>query len=110
MEKHFLTYGLTLLLTISIPLAMCAQNWEAALNRHASFIAQVQKRAKVPELIFEKKYTQPPNTIPAWEVEELPFFCKIEHKLYKKVRIPVLFRLGSVEYVNQLEQKPGYGH
>jgi hypothetical protein len=42
-----------------------------------------------------------------WDAEQLPFFCKWEHKLGAKLPIPVLFRLGSVEYVNWLEQKGG---
>jgi hypothetical protein len=40
-----------------------------------------------------------------WSAENLPLFCKIEHKLAKKTPIPIFFRLGSLEYVNWLEQK-----
>lgn len=42
-----------------------------------------------------------------WEPKDQPIFCRIEHHLDKKVRIPVKFRLGSVEYVDWLEGKPG---
>jgi hypothetical protein len=42
-----------------------------------------------------------------WDANQLPFFCKWEHKLGAKLPVPVLFRLGSVEYVNWLEQKGG---
>lgn len=42
-----------------------------------------------------------------WSSETLPFFCRIEHDLGKKTRIPFKFRLGSVEYVDWLEGKPG---
>ena len=37
----------------------------------------------------------------------LGFFCKQELKL-QQAHVPVTFRLGSMEYVNRLEQKPGY--
>jgi hypothetical protein len=37
----------------------------------------------------------------------LGFFCKQELKLQQQ-RIPVTFRLGSMDYCNRLEQKPGY--
>ncbi len=42
-----------------------------------------------------------------WTAEALPFFCRIEHHLDKKTRTPFKFRLGSVEYVDWLEGKPG---
>jgi hypothetical protein len=42
-----------------------------------------------------------------FNVNSLPFFCKIEHKMSAKARIPVRFRLGSLDYVNKLE---GKGH
>lgn len=35
-----------------------------------------------------------------------PFFCRLEDQLGKRVQVPVKFRLGSVEYVDWLEQKP----
>ena len=44
-----------------------------------------------------------------WTSETLPFFCRIEHDLGKKNRVPFKFRLGSVEYVDWLEGKPGCG-
>ena len=37
----------------------------------------------------------------------LGFFCRQELKM-QQIRVPVTFRLGSMEYVNKLEQKPGY--
>jgi hypothetical protein len=36
------------------------------------------------------------------------FFCRMEASLDKKVKIPLRFRLGSLDYVNSLERKPGY--
>ena len=40
-----------------------------------------------------------------YTVEGLAFFCKVEVKLEKTVRFPVKFRLGDVNYVDQLEGK-----
>jgi hypothetical protein len=37
----------------------------------------------------------------------LGFFCRQELKM-QQIHVPVTFRLGSMEYVNKLEQKPGY--
>jgi len=35
----------------------------------------------------------------------LPFFCKIEDKIEKKSQIPFKMRLGSLNYVDYLENK-----
>jgi hypothetical protein len=40
-----------------------------------------------------------------WSAECLPFFCKIEHNMGLKSKVPMKFRLGSVEYVDWLEGK-----
>jgi hypothetical protein len=47
------------------------------------------------------KNTVPPN----FYADKLGFFCKKELKLEKKIKIPFRFRLGSLNYVNQLEGK-----
>lgn len=40
-----------------------------------------------------------------WMPENLPFFCRIEHQMGKKMPVQFKFRLGSVEYVDALEGK-----
>ncbi|MFK8105253.1 MAG: hypothetical protein AB8G15_22260 [Saprospiraceae bacterium] len=41
----------------------------------------------------------------AYCFKELALFCKIEVQLEQLSKIPVKFRLGSVDYVDQLESK-----
>lgn len=36
----------------------------------------------------------------------LGFFCRQELKIEKLITIPLLFRLGSIDYVNWIERKP----
>ena len=43
-------------------------------------------------------------------VEHLSFFCRLEVISDRKTRIPVRVRLGTVDYVNKLEQKPPGAH
>lgn len=40
-----------------------------------------------------------------FDVTQLPFFCKIEHKIESKSKIPFRFRIGDLNYVNMLENK-----
>jgi hypothetical protein len=47
-----------------------------------------------------------PTRIPSvFSVEALPFFCKIEYKMGLNKKLPVKFRLGDVQYVDELEGK-----
>ena len=52
---------------------------------------------------------RPPSTvlIKPFDKKDLPFFCRIEYDMIKQKNIPVKFRLGDVQYVDQLE---GKGH
>lgn len=41
--------------------------------------------------------------------DKLGAFCKIENRLLKQTNVPIILRLGSVDYVDKLEQKtPSY--
>jgi hypothetical protein len=47
-----------------------------------------------------------PKALPmAFSVECLPFFCKIEYKMGIHQKLPIKFRLGDVQYVDELEGK-----
>jgi hypothetical protein len=54
-----------------------------------------------PLFIFSK-----PVLSPSYYSNHLGFFCKKELQLQKITSVPFRFRLGSLEYVNYLEQKP----
>ncbi len=66
-------------------------------------ISTVQETAPAPEKEEPLVFFSP--GLAAWKVEDLPFFCRIEHQMGKKLPMMFKFRLGSVEYVDWLEQK-----
>lgn len=43
---------------------------------------------------------------PKYYSESPGFFCQQEFKFQRKTSVPLRFRLGSMDYVNYLEQKP----
>lgn len=43
---------------------------------------------------------------PSYYCNSLGFFCKRELQLQKLISLPVYIRLGGLQYVNYLEQKP----
>jgi hypothetical protein len=78
--------------------------WMRLLERRVGE-APAQRRHGAAHL-FPKAAT-PPRALPLplWVADDLPFFCKIEHRWAKKLPMPLKFRLGSVEYVDWLEGK-----
>jgi len=50
-----------------------------------------------------------PDQLPrAYAYHDLAFFCRLEVQLESSLSIPFKIRLGSVDYVNYLEQKNPY--
>ncbi|NJN77961.1 MAG: hypothetical protein HC803_06195 [Saprospiraceae bacterium] len=44
--------------------------------------------------------------ISTYDYNDLAIFCKLEVKMEKSAGIPIKFRLGEVNYVEQMEGKP----
>ena len=73
--------------------------WKLALPR----IADSSSELAPPSLLGNFHATQ--STIPAYNVDHLAFFCRLEVHLEKATKIPVRFRLGDVQQVDYLEGK-----
>ncbi|MEL6660063.1 MAG: hypothetical protein AAFY48_07790 [Bacteroidota bacterium] len=74
-------------------------NWKLALPR----IAPSSSEVAPPPLLSNFQSTQ--STLPAYNVDHLAFFCRLEVHLEKATKIPVRFRLGDVQQVDYLEGK-----
>ncbi len=103
--KNFATI-LLVLLTIGLAKAQGARlrfdsKWKMSNLENTSF--SLSKKLLVAPQIQQTPMPQ------AWCYSDLAFFCKIEVKMEKAARFPVKFRLGDVQYVDQLEGKrPSY--
>ena len=76
------------------------------LNKKYSQTLQNQRLTTTTPSTLRKA---PPSNINApyyqFSVETMPFFCKIEYKMGLNKKLPVKFRLGDVQYVDELEGK-----
>lgn len=100
-----------------LPSAAYAQSFSAGKNLHelrqAVYAGTLPKnrdrlfRQPLVQIQSEQSSGVQPTTsrifLPKWVPDELPLFCKIEHKMGRRMAVPLKFRLGSVEYVDQLE-------
>jgi hypothetical protein len=64
----------------------------------------------IPAFLSSKKKDNAPQVITPsvsvmFSANSLPFFCKIEHTMAKGQKLPLKFRLGSVDYVDEMEGK-----
>lgn len=79
----------------------------------ASCVAQGLRKPDKPALkqpvqTLSSYITKPHPAVPQdYYTKCFGFFCRQELKM-QQAHIPVTFRLGSMDYCNWLEQKPGY--
>ncbi|MCF8244541.1 MAG: hypothetical protein K9J37_08265 [Saprospiraceae bacterium] len=55
--------------------------------------------------LLDSPASQAPELPQAWRYCDLAFFCKVEVKMEKAALFPIKFRLGDVQYVDELEGK-----
>lgn len=112
-----MNHCLLLLLFIAFPAALSAQVCGFSEGKNLAQLSQAVfekasqtafSHSNLGQIAFQPKQSAslPPLVLmPKWSVEELPFFCRIEHVWGKQAKLPLKFRLGSVEYVDWLEGK-----
>ncbi|HKK75249.1 MAG TPA: hypothetical protein VJ953_09265 [Saprospiraceae bacterium] len=68
------------------------------------FLFPTTPNASIPDLRnFTTDHSYRPPT--SYRYQDLAFFCRLEVKLEQSSKIPVRFRLGSVDYVDYMEGK-----
>ncbi|WP_235296122.1 hypothetical protein [Portibacter marinus] len=59
--------------------------------------------------LYDSTFTNYQVNLPlAYQFDKLALFCKFEEKVARQSKVNMRFRLGSLDYVNYLEQKPNW--
>jgi hypothetical protein len=91
----------------------CTMNWltlfgQAINNEKVNISLLFKPQIFIPVIgnVSIESVRYPSNVImTTYDVNRLPFFCKIEHRIERSGKIPFRFRLGDLNYVNMLENK-----
>lgn len=80
-----------------------------AQNFHADTISLSTSKLLAKSIFLKRNmraYTNQPHKMQTYSAILHPgFFCRQERKLEKKVKLPVVFRLGDIDQVDRLEGK-----
>jgi hypothetical protein len=106
-KKRFLWLSLVINAFL-VPLKLSSQNIGLKIKQEVppQYFSEKKRFQPVENQYFIKHDSLRPNKIPSvFSVEALPFFCKIEYKMGLQKKLPLKFRLGDVQYVDEMERK-----
>ena len=79
------------------------QNHTPTLSTSSLFWRKPLTTTNAPDL--RQALLRPPTTPRVYSYQDLAFFCRLEVQLEKSVGMPVKFRLGDVQMVEQMERQ-----
>jgi hypothetical protein len=85
----------------ALPILLAAQVTE----KHLPKADTVVKRYVLAANRSVEAASLPTTVIPAFDAQKMPFFCRLEYQCNQKSALPIYFRLGDLQYVNELEGK-----
>ena len=102
--KTFIKYSL-----IALFIILLSNDGFSQINFDKTAQTQIKFKLISPlDLLYKVPESQATTIIKQrsiFDANQLPLFCKIEHKLSKKSNVNLRMRLGNLDYVNKLEGK-----
>jgi hypothetical protein len=94
-------------LSITFLICICS----TLLTGQSSFVTKKKYELTKPSYTFtiDSSLVKYQRSVPMiYDFEKLAVFCKFEEKVARNSNLNMRFRLGSLDYVNYLEQKPNW--
>ena len=108
LNKNVILWSIFTLNAFLVPLKLASQTVGLKVSEKVppQYFSEKKRFHALENQYFVKNVMLRPSKIPSvFSIETLPFFCKIEYKMSLQKKLPLKFRLGDVQYVDEMERK-----